>query len=183
MKLSDILLLSPDKAAPYLLGATIISVAEGIETGGIITEVEAYLASDDAAAHNSRGQTRANASLFKAAGTLYIHQMRQWLLLDIVTEDSHVPSSLLIRAFAPTIGIETMTKRRNENDIKKLANGPGKVCQALGITRNCDGTNLFDSTPQVKVALSKQVNQSSIETSRRVGITKNAEVPLRFVLK
>jgi len=184
MNLKKVLQLSSEYAIPYLLGATIISRIGGVETGGIITELEAYLAVGDQAAHNSKGKTRANQSLFAEAGTLYIHTMRQYTLMDIVTEGIGVPSSVLIRAFHPTVGFDEMKRRRNEDFLQKLANGPGKVCQALGITRKFDGVSLFDSADLIEITLPKTpVKEDDISISHRVGITKNADAPLRFLLR
>ena len=112
MTLQSILKLSPELAIPYLLGATITTNIDGIETSGILTELEAYLAFNDKAAHNSRGQTKVNNSLYKDAGTLYMHSMRQHILMDIVTENIGIPSSILVRSIQPLDGINTMMQRR-----------------------------------------------------------------------
>lgn len=184
MKLQDILYLPPEKVIPYFLGSTLTSVIDGVETGGVICELEAYLASGDAAAHNSRGQTIANQALFADAGTLYVHQMRQWLLLDIVTEAEGVPSSILVRGIKPTTGIKKMKNRRNENNEEKLMDGPGKVCQALGINKEHNGVNIFDKKSPIKITLPvKMIEPSHIACTKRIGISKNSSAPLRFLLK
>src|SRR5437870_5347505 len=84
----------PATVARLLLGAKLIHEVSGRQhIGGIIVETEAYLASNDGAAHNNRGQTKATRALFMPAGTVYIHQMRAYVGIDIVTEKPDQPSS------------------------------------------------------------------------------------------
>lgn len=175
----------PELAAQQLLGCRLLVLDKELHryVGGEIIETEAYLAAGDEAAHNSRGKTRANASLFDGPGTLYVHQMRQHLLLDLVTQTGELPGSVLIRALRPTHGIEIMIERRQTDDIERLCNGPGNLCKAIGIERNMDSLNIFDnSCPVAILERSHQVDKAIIQT-KRIGISKNADAQLRYILR
>lgn len=177
MTLKQILSLFPDEAAPLLLGSKILTL-EGC--GGIIVEVEAYMQSNDAAAHSARGKTVSNNSLFFSAGTLYVHTMRHHTLVDVVT----VSGSVLLRAIEPTQGLEIMKERRGVEALVDLCNGPGKLCKALDITKEFDGLNVFDLDSPIKIIPPKNPLQNDqIAISKRVGITKNAEALFRFSIK
>jgi len=177
---------SPEKVAKDLLGCLIVTTqtvsGKTQITGGIISETEAYLAENDSAAHNSRGKTNANRSLFDTSGTLYIHPMRAHLLMDIVTEDSSLPGSVLLRAIRPVLGVDLMIERRNNSNIEKFAIGPGNLCKALGVLRIWDGMNIFDRDCPVKIFEQLNVRKEDIKTSTRIGISKNEKAPLRFQL-
>lgn len=176
----------PEQAAKELLGCLIQTQHKLddklIFTAGIITETEAYLSEGDLAAHNARGKTKANRSLFDTSGTLYIHPMRGHLLMDLVTEDANLPGSVLLRAFKPVTGIEVMIQRRGVQDITKLASGPGNLCKSLGVARSWDGTNIFDRNCPVQLFQLSNSGTGSIDIDKRVGITKNQNAPLRFRL-
>ena len=184
-KLKEILNEMPSVAAEKLIGFELYhyNPITGEKVGGVIVETEAYLASDDSAAHNSRGKTKANSSLFKEAGTMYIHSMRQYLLLDLVTQGEDFPGSVLIRAIEPKEGIEKMYTNRGIQDIKSLCNGPGKLCISLGIMKNLDGENIFSDLCPVKVIEPRNGEVYETTVSKRIGINKNSDALLRFTLK
>jgi DNA-3-methyladenine glycosylase len=90
----------------------------------------------------------------------------------------------LLRAIEPTEGIDLMKERRGMEDIRKLCNGPAKLCQALGITMKLNGLNMFDPDAPIQITLPKKsVESEAIVVSKRIGITKNAEALLRFSIK
>lgn len=180
MNLETILSLPPDKAAPLLLGATLIIGA----SSGTIVETEAYMPENDQAAHSARGKTLANSSLFSNAGTIYIHRMRHHTLIDIVTGSEGEAGSVLLRALEPVAGIEEMQDRRGTKDVYNLCNGPAKLCQALCITKEFDGLSIFDPKSPLQIVLPNVLLETeNVLTSRRVGITKNADAPLRFFVR
>ena len=183
MNQSELSILSPDEAAIKLLGAKIISTIEGVTTSGMIVETEAYLASDDLAAHSARGKTGANKSLFEDAGTLYVHSMRHHNLVDIVVGNKNNPGSVLIRAIEPMEGIRVMEKRRNVSDKLNLCSGPGKVCKALGITKEIDGLNLFSKRCPIKIEPFLYIRMQNVIQETRIGITKDTDKLLRFYIK
>jgi DNA-3-methyladenine glycosylase len=160
--------------APELIGATLR--VGGV--GGIVVEVEAY-DHEDPAAHGFRGQTARNASMFGPAGHAYVYRSYgvHWCL-NFVCEGVGVANAVLIRALEPVDGIDTMRARRGVANDRLLCAGPGRLCQALGITREHDGLPL-DEPPFELLA---RQTKSELVRGPRVGITKAAERPWRYGL-
>jgi DNA-3-methyladenine glycosylase len=154
-----------------LLGVTLL--VDGV--GGVIVEVEAY-AHEDPAAHGFRGKTDRNAAMFGPPGHAYVYRSYgvHWCV-NFVCEDEGSASAVLIRALAPTHGLELMRARRGVVDDRALCSGPGKLCQALAITRAHDGLPL-DRAP---FRLVPRRDVPPIATGPRVGITRAAELPWR----
>ena len=163
--------------APDLVGATLLF--DGV--GGIIVEVEAYHHTDPAA-HSYGGQTPRNAVMFGPPGYAYVYRSYgiHWCL-NFVCEAEGSASAVLVRALEPTAGLERMRTRRGVEDPRALCSGPGKLCQALGVTIMQNGLPL-DRPPFELRARSSDV---SAETAigPRIGITKAAEHPWRYGLK
>ena len=154
--------------APELVGATLL--VDGI--GGRIVEVEAY-DHEDPAAHSFGGRTARNASMFGSPGRAYVYRSYgiHWCL-NLVCEEA---SAVLVRALEPTHGLETMASRRGIDEPRLLASGPGRLAQALGITREHDGLPL--DKPPFELYAREDVE---IEVGPRVGITKAAERLWRY---
>jgi DNA-3-methyladenine glycosylase len=154
--------------APELVGATLLVD----RVGGKIVEVEAY-DHEDPAAHSYGGQTARNASMFGPPGHAYVYRSYgvHWCL-NFVCETG---SAVLIRALEPTIGTETMAKRRGTDEPRLIAAGPGRLTQALGLTGEHDGLPL--DRPPFELYAAEAVK---IAVGPRVGITKAAEVPWRY---
>lgn len=161
--------------ARVLIGARLVSRIGGVEAAGVIIETEAYLRTGDPAAHAFRGVTQANASAFGPPGTLYIHPMRALCGLDIVARDG----SVLIRALEPVAGLETMTGRRGGAPLRLVAAGPGRLTQALGITRVLDGRRLGTADCPLSIVQDCCATYKIISTPR-IGVRKAVEWPLRF---
>jgi DNA-3-methyladenine glycosylase len=144
--------------------------------GGSIVEVEAYTR-DDPAAHGYRGRTARNASMFGPPGHAYVYRSYgiHWCL-NFVCEAAGIPSAVLIRALEPTTGIETMQARRGVDDRRLLCSGPGRLCQALGVTRAHDGLPL-DRWP---FELRLGAGRPELAVGPRIGLTKAAERPWRY---
>jgi DNA-3-methyladenine glycosylase len=161
--------------APELIGAALFF--DGI--GGTIVEVEAYHHTDPAA-HSFRGPTARNAVMFGPAGYAYVYRSYgiHWCL-NFVCERAGSASAVLIRALAPTHGLATMHRRRKLSDERLLCSGPGRLCEALGITGAHNALRL-DRAPFEITARAEQVE---IAIGPRIGITKAAEVPWRYGLK
>jgi len=162
------------EVAQALIGVTLLVD----NVGGIVVETEAY-DHQDPASHSFRGRTSRNASMFGPAGCAYVYRSYgvHWCLNAVCgTEPSG--SAVLIRALQPVAGIEVMQDRRGTSDIRKLCNGPGRLCQALGITAALDGWPL-DKPP---FALVDRAGDVAISAGRRIGITKGAKTPWRFGL-
>jgi DNA-3-methyladenine glycosylase len=163
---------SVHEIAPELIGATLL--VDG--TGGRIVEVEAY-DQKDPASHAYRGRTRGNASMFGPPGHAYVYRSYgiHWCL-NLVCEDEEVPSAVLVRALEPTHGLDEMGRRRGLDDPRLLASGPGRLCQALGITREYDGLPL-DRPP---FELRERLEPVEVHAGARVGITRATELPWRY---
>ena len=129
---------SVHEVAPELIGATLLFNG----TGGMIVEVEAYHHTDPAA-HSYTGRTERNAVMFGPPGYVYVYRSYgiHWCL-NFVCEEDGSASAVLIRALAPTQGLAAMRRRRGLRDERALCSGPGKLCEALGITRKQNGLAL-----------------------------------------
>ena len=161
--------------APDLIGATLLF--NGV--GGIIVEVEAYHHTEPAA-HSFRGQTERNAVMFGPPGYIYVYRSYgiHWCV-NFVCEAQGSASAVLIRAVEPTTGIATMRRRRGLTDVRLLCAGPGRVCEALGITGAHNGLAL-DQPP---FELHQRSADVEIVAGVRIGITKASELPWRYGLK
>ncbi len=147
--------------------------------GGRIVEVEAY-APDDPASHSFRGRTRRNVSMFEAPGTLYVYRSYgvHWCM-NVACEPEGTGAAVLLRALEPTHGLAEMRRRRGGVPDRLLCAGPGRLAQALGITAAADGTSILDP-PFTLVA---PVSPVELDATPRIGISKAAELPWRYVLR
>jgi DNA-3-methyladenine glycosylase len=166
---------SVHKVAPELIGATLL--VDGC--GGRIVEVEAYHHTDPAA-HSYVGRTERNAVMFGPPGFAYVYRSYgiHWCL-NFVCEADGSASAILIRALEPTEGLARMRRRRGLDDPRDLCSGPGKLAQALGVTRKHYGLPL-DRPPFVLLPRPEPVE---VVTGVRIGITKAADLPWRYGLK
>jgi len=151
------------------------------EVAGMIVETEAYLGLDDLAAHASKGKTERTKVLFGPAGHAYvyfIYGMHE--CLNVVADREGSPGCVLIRALEPLSGLELMYERRRwRGPSEGLANGPGKLTQALDITRKQYGVRLDKGGLTIRQWQDKPTFE--IATTPRIGITQCADWPLRFV--
>ena len=116
--------------------------SEGICSGRIV-ETEAYMGFKDKAAHSCRGKTPRTEVLFKAGGLAYVYLIYgMYFCLNFSTNSPDKPECVLIRALEPLEGMELMKKRRGTDIVENLCSGPGKLCGALGIGRECNGEDL-----------------------------------------
>jgi DNA-3-methyladenine glycosylase len=165
---------SVHEVAPDLIGVTLL--LNGV--GGRIVEVEAY-DQEDPASHGYRGRTPRNETMFGPPGHAYVYRSYgiHWCL-NLVCGEEGVAEAVLIRALEPTAGIAEQRQRRGLEDVRALCSGPGKLCQALGITREHDGLPL-DKPP---FRLGPRAEVPEIVTGPRVGITRATELSWRYVL-
>lgn len=161
--------------APELIGATLL--VDGV--GGLIVEVEAYHHTDPAA-HSYNGKTPRNAVMFGPPGHLYVYRSYgiHWCM-NFVCEAAGSASAVLIRALQPTQGLAAMKRRRGTTEERQLCSGPGKVCEALGVTRKHNGLPL-DKPP---FELRARADDFDVAIGVRIGITKAAELPWRYGVK
>jgi DNA-3-methyladenine glycosylase len=138
--------------------------------------VEAY-DSDDPAAHGFRGRTARNASMFGPPGHAYVYRSYgiHWCL-NLVCEEEGSPAAVLVRALEPTVGLELMRERRGLDDAHLLAAGPGRLCEALGVTREHDGLSLAEPPFELRAPS----EQPQVVAGTRIGISVAAERPWRY---
>ena len=165
---------SVHEVAPDLIGVTLL--VDGV--GGPIVEVEAY-DQEDPASHAFRGPTARNAVMFGPPGFTYVYRSYgiHWCL-NLVCDVEGRAEAALIRALAPEHGLEEMRERRGALADRALCSGPGKLCQALAITREQDGLPL-DEAP---FELRPRRATPAIAIGPRIGITRAAELPWRYGL-
>ena len=165
---------SVHEVAPDLIGATFLF--NGV--GGRIVELEAYHHTDPAA-HSYGGRTERNAVMFGPPGYAYVYRSYgiHWCV-NFVCEPEGSASAVLIRAIEPLEGLAVMRRRRGLSDVRLLCAGPGRLCQALGITHKQNGIPL-DRPP---FELRAPVDNPRLVVGKRIGITKAAERPWRYGL-
>jgi DNA-3-methyladenine glycosylase len=165
---------SVHEVAPDLIGATLLFGG----AGGRIVELEVY-DEEDPAAHGYGGRrTARNASMFGAAGHAYVYRSYgiHWCL-NLVCGPEGRPEAALIRALEPTTKVEELRRRRGVDELRALCSGPGKLCQALGVTGEHDGLPL-DRPP---FRLEPRDAVPEIVTGPRIGITRGTELSWRYM--
>ena len=176
--LAAILESPPEDGAPRLLGSLLVSRVDDEEVVVRIDEVEAYKGDEDPASHAYRGETLRNGSMFRKAGTLYVY--RSYGIhncANTAVGPEGVGWGILIRSGQVLEGARAATRRRGHRS--DLADGPGKLCQALGITLEHNGTYLLDSNSQIRLVPGEPPEY--VMATPRVGISKAADRAWRFV--
>ena len=161
--------------ARALLGKVVVSDLGGIRTVGRIVEAEAYRP-DDPASHSFRGPTPGNLSMFGPPGRAYVYVSHG--IHHCMNAVARSGSAVLLRALEPVEGLEVMAARRGLDDPRLLCAGPGRLCQALGITREQDG---HDLTSPIGLWIADGPAPPGILRSPRIGINRAVERPWRFV--
>jgi len=166
---------SPHEVAPDLIGAELY--VDGV--GGVIVEVEAY-DHEDPAGHGYRNRRSArNASMFLPGGHAYVYRSYgiHWCL-NVVCGEEGVAGAVLLRALEPVLGLQEMRVRRGVVDPRLLCSGPGRLCQALAVTREHDGLSLSEAPFELR----PKAGPVEIVRGPRIGITKATELPWRYGL-
>jgi DNA-3-methyladenine glycosylase len=167
--------------ARFLLGKIVVRDFEIGRVSGRIVETEAYLP-HDRASHSFRGLTSRNRCMFLAHGHAYIYvAYGTSQMLNVSAGEEGVGAGVLIRALEPLEGIAIMERHRGVSALRNLARGPGRLAQALAIDRTLDGIDLCRKGPLWLAA--DHAPERPIATSVRIGITKDAHLPLRFFVK
>jgi DNA-3-methyladenine glycosylase len=169
--------------APDLLGCRLVHVLDdGTRLAGRIVEVEAYLGDgSDAGSHSHRGPTRRNRAMFGPPGHFYVYRSHGLhTCVNLVTEPEGVGAAVLVRALEPLEGEARMRANRAGRHGRELANGPGKLAQALEITLAHDGAPALGGALRIEPPLDRR--QAVIATSPRIGLSKAVDLPYRFFL-
>lgn len=178
--------------ARQMLGKTLLVVTEeGVATAGIIVETEGYVGPEDPACHAYTGRTRRNDVMWGPPGVAYVYFTygNHWMINAVTGPDGYA-AAVLIRAVQPILGLAAMRSRRNihllkgKPDDRQLTNGPGKLCQAMGITgayngQPLDGPRLYitETPPGFRLA------EFEIVESTRIGITRGVDLPWRYYVR
>ncbi len=174
------------RVAQALLGCYLVREYRGQRLVGRILETEAYVGPDDQASHASVGKTQRNAVMFGPAGHAYVYVIYGiHHCLNVVTERPGYPAAVLIRALEPVAGIEIMRQLRGGRPDRELANGPGKLCQALAIDRRFNGHDLCAGR-DLWIAAGEPVPDDQIVTGPRVGVRgdeRALRAPWRFAIR
>jgi DNA-3-methyladenine glycosylase len=177
----------PRKVARDLLGKVLVRSRKEILAGRIV-EVEAYLGENDAAAHAASGRTTRNAVVFGPPGYAYVYFIYgNHYCLNVSCLPEGVAGGILFRALEPLIGMDEMARQRhisldNSRNLRNLTSGPGRLAEAFGITRQRDnGKDLASALSDLFIA-DDRYRPARILTTERIGITKAAGLPLRYVI-
>jgi DNA-3-methyladenine glycosylase len=167
--------------ARYLIGKVVVrELPEGVVSGRIV-ETEAYVVGD-AAGHGYRGMTPRNRSLFLERGHAYVYLAYGIsCMLNVSSEMHGIGTGVLIRALEPLEGIEVMRQNRGVERLRDLTRGPGRLAMALRIDRSLDGLDLCRQGPLWLA--NDDWETGDIGQSIRIGISKDADRPLRFYLR
>ena len=176
----------PDEVSRNLLGKLITHKLDGERLTGRIVEVEAYFGIDDPASHSFIGKTERNAVLFGPPGVAYVYFIYgMYYCLNVSCEPDGQAGGILIRALEPVEGLDTMARLRKLPANAKpqlLTSGPGRLCQALGITRAIhNGIDVTKKTSELQFT-DDGYKPEAILATPRIGITKAADRPHRFII-
>jgi DNA-3-methyladenine glycosylase len=171
--------------ARRLLGMRLIRNLDGVRTGGIIVETEAYRGEEDLACHARVGKTKRNAMLYEDGGNAYVYFTygMHWLV-NAVTGDVGFPAAVLIRAILPLEGLDGIQTRRNNRPQPDWCDGPAKICQALAIDGKLSGILLYQENGELWIEEGQSVVDNLVNTSPRIGLGDTPEpwksLPWRF---
>jgi DNA-3-methyladenine glycosylase len=177
----------PDIVGRKLLGKLVTSRPNGHRITGRIVELEAYLGLDDPAAHAYNGKTARNAVIFGPPGFAYVYFIYgMYYCLNVTCQPDGHAGCVLIRALEPVEGLDTMARLRKlpaSASPRLLTSGPGRLCQALDITRAAhNGLDVTSRTSPLQI-LDDGFEPDLIRSTPRIGISKAVEHPLRFVIE
>jgi len=173
------------EAAKKLLGQKVVRrLPDGETLSGVIVETEAYLTGDPAC-HAYRGRTPRNAAMFGPPGHAYVYfTYGLHMMLNLVCAQEGVAEAVLIRALEPIDGVETMRRLRGGSmTTKQLTNGPGKLAQALGLTRAEDNNKDVTDPESDLIVAPHELPAFEIVETTRIGISQGVELPWRFYVR
>lgn len=169
--------------ARELIGARLVRILDGKKLVGLITETEAYISEKDLACHAKAGLTPRTRVMYGEPGHAYVYFTygNHWML-NVVTEKAGFPAAVLIRAIQPIEGVEVMLEKRQGRDTF----GPGKICQAMGITKSENGADLTETASGLWIEAGVKVPDKIVTKGPRVGLNSTPEPwlskPWRFLV-
>ncbi|HKC79627.1 MAG TPA: DNA-3-methyladenine glycosylase [Gemmatimonadaceae bacterium] len=169
--------------AREMLGTVLECETSAGIASGIIVETEAYLGEHDLACHAAAGRTARTETLYGPPGTSYVYFIYgMYWCFNAVTRAEGLPSAVLVRAVEPLAGIDLMRERRSRvrNEVD-LTSGPGKLCTALGIDGSMSAKNLQQKPLVIREG--ERIPDDKVEVTTRIGITRSADWPLRWIVK
>ena len=175
----------PRDVARDLLGKILLRRERGKLLAGRIVEVEAYLGAEDAAAHAAAGRTARNDVLFGPPGRAYVYFIYgNHYCFNVSCLPDGDAGGVLVRALEPVLGVEEMARARGlpADQIRKIASGPGKLAEALGITRARDNGKDLTSRKSDLCIGDDGSGPPPVQVTKRIGITKAADMPLRYIV-
>lgn len=176
------------EVARAVLGMRLVLLSAGQRLAGYITEAEAYVGEADLGCHAKAGRTPRTRVMYGPPGHAYVYFTygHHWML-NFVTEAEGFPAAVLIRAIHPTEGIDVIAARRAAQPSQRWTDGPGKLCQALGIDKNYNGADLCTADALLFVEEGQAISDESVTIGPRVGLYTVPEpwksIPWRFRVK
>jgi len=170
-----------EQVAPRLLGCTLERDLDGQLLRARIVETEAYMQTD-AASHSYRGRTPRTEVMFGPSGFSYVYfTYGMHYCMNVVCGPAGMGAAVLIRAVEPLAGQDVMQERRGGRSGPELTNGPAKLCQALGVTRDLSGHDL--RTGELRLRLEPPLAAAAVVQTTRIGISRAKDVPWRFYIR
>lgn len=169
--------------ARELLGKVIVRKLDGKILKGKIVETEAYLGEEDRASHARFGKTNRNYLMFEEAGRVYVYFIYgMYYCLNVTTEVKGKAGAVLIRGIEPLEETEVMKRNRKKAEIKRLTDGPGKICQAMQIDKSFNGEEIFDDNGILYIEQEEKYNFEIVE-SKRIGVKMDLDENMRYYIK
>lgn len=171
----------PQTVAKGLLGKRLIRILGRHSLEGVIVETEAYLGPEDPASRAHQGKKEHNKAMWGEPGTLFIYNVHRYWMLNVVAHEPGRVGTVLIRSLEPVRGVERMKANRGIEDLVELVNGPGKLTEALRISKDLNAADVTSNISQVSLADNEK--SFEIESSHRIGVREDLEKRLRFFIK
>lgn len=167
--------------AREMLGKRLVRRVGGETLEGIIVETEAYYGLEDPASRAFNGRKNYNRNMWEEPGGVFIYNVHKYWMFNVVAHEPGEIGAVLVRAVEPMRGIDAMFRNRPVEDSRGLTSGPGKLTIAFGMDKGLHGQDVTD--PESEVCIADGALEHEIGTSRRIGVTRDLDVDLRFFAK
>jgi len=173
----------PAVVARRLLGKLLIRKLGGRIASGMIVETEAYYGEGDPASWASKGDNWIRRAMCGEPGRTLVYAIHGHWLLNVVAMPPGIPAGVLIRALEPVEGLDLMARNRGVDDPRLLTSGPGRLTQALAIDKSLHGLPVYEEDSPIQIAYYREVPDGEVARSKRIGVKRDLDVPLRFYVK